>query len=265
MKFHGNDNDNGGNNHNVMVLHLYLNLLVPGLYLCLFFWDGYCICICWDRHCICICWDGECICICCDGECNCICCDRKCNCICWDGYWANGSNLEVARTQFPERVAEKVQLNLHHGQFIIGFCISIINKNCSKYVIGWHCLVKRLHTKQIPVWNSHVQYRECCFSWRRRKPRRRKSTKTERSKHPKEGNIVLLNRLELEEWDSHLWVWLLSNYKIKEKHDCGWQQQKEDKKWKGSALIYIDSWRHHWSGLAVVTAAIWILITALQI
>ena len=37
MKFHGNDNDNGGNNHNVMVLHLYLNLLVPGLYLCLFF------------------------------------------------------------------------------------------------------------------------------------------------------------------------------------------------------------------------------------
>ena len=36
MKFHDNDDDNGGNNHNVMVLHLYLNLLRPGLYLCLY-------------------------------------------------------------------------------------------------------------------------------------------------------------------------------------------------------------------------------------
>ena len=31
IKFHGNDNDNGGNNHNVMVLHLYL--LWRGMYL----------------------------------------------------------------------------------------------------------------------------------------------------------------------------------------------------------------------------------------
>ena len=36
MKFHDNDDDNGGNNHNVMVLHLYLNLLRQGLYLCLY-------------------------------------------------------------------------------------------------------------------------------------------------------------------------------------------------------------------------------------
>ena len=76
------------------------------------------------------------------------------------------------------------------------------------------------------------------FSWKRVtwdystptgvwKPLRRKITKTERSKSPKEEKILLLNILELKEWDSHLWVWLLSNYEIKEKHDCGWQQQKE--------------------------------------